>query len=69
VAISVGHDAVRDVLQRAAAAGVPAQVIGRTGGNRLRITVAGEMAIDVSVDEAERVWRAAIERYFARRVA
>jgi hypothetical protein len=69
VAISVEHDAVPDVLQRAAAASVPARVIGRTGGSRLRITVAGETAIDVSIDDAERVWRAAMERYFDRRVA
>jgi len=31
--------------------------------------VAGEMAIDLSIHEAERVWNAAIERYFAKRVA
>jgi phosphoribosylformylglycinamidine synthase len=69
VVIGVAQDDVTAVLQRAAAASVPAQVIGRTGGNRLRIAVAGETVIDVSVDEAERVWSSAIEKYFERRVA
>ena len=53
----------------AAAANVPARVIGQTGGNRLRIAVAGEIVIDQSVDEAERVWSTAIDRYFVQRVA
>jgi len=56
-------------LERAAAAGVPARVLGRTGGSRLRIKVDGHMAIDMTVDEAEREWAGAIERYFVKRVA
>jgi len=44
-------------------------VIGETGGNRLRIAVAGRVIIDVSIDEAERVWSTSIERVFTRRVA
>ena len=44
---------------------MPARVIGQTGGNRLRIAVGGEIVIDLSVDEAERVWSTAIEQYFA----
>ena len=48
---------------------MPARMIGQTGGNLLRITVAGQMAVDLSIHEAERVWNGAIERYFARRVA
>jgi hypothetical protein len=44
-------------------------VIGRVGGSVLRIAVAGGTAIDLPVDEAERVWASAIERYFERRVA
>jgi len=69
VVIGVSPDDVTAMLQRAAAAGVPAKVIGRTGGNRLRVAVAGETVIDVSVDEAERVWSSAIEKYFEKRVA
>jgi phosphoribosylformylglycinamidine synthase len=69
VVVSITPDDVAEVLRRAAAARVPARVIGETGGNRLRIAVAGRTVIDVSVDEAERVWSTAIERYFVKRVA
>ncbi|HZR25407.1 MAG TPA: AIR synthase-related protein, partial [Vicinamibacterales bacterium] len=69
VVIAAASDDVTTVLERAAAANVPAHVIGETGGNRVRISVAGETAIDVSVDDAERVWSTAIEKYFAKRVA
>jgi phosphoribosylformylglycinamidine synthase len=69
VVVSVVPEQVSEVLQRAEAAGVPVRVIGKTGGSRLRIAVAGSIAIDQSVDEAERVWSTAIDRYFAQRVA
>jgi phosphoribosylformylglycinamidine synthase len=69
VLVSVGVDGVSRVLSRAAEAGVPARVVGRTGGSRLRIAVAGQLAIDLSIDEAERAWSSAVERYFQRRVA
>jgi phosphoribosylformylglycinamidine synthase II len=69
VVVSVSPDNVTEILQRAALAGVLARVIGETGGNRLRIAVAGRVIVDASVDDAERVWSTAIERVFARRVA
>jgi hypothetical protein len=69
VLVSVGEDDITTVLERAAAANVPARVVGRTGGNRLRIDVGGRVAIDVAVDEAERIWATAIDRYFVKRVA
>ena len=69
VVVSVPPDSVTEILQRAALAGVLARVIGETGGNRLRIAVAGRSIVDVSVDEAERVWSTAIEGVFVRRVA
>jgi phosphoribosylformylglycinamidine synthase len=69
VVVSVVPDELTAVLQRAAAARVPARVIGQTGGNRLRMAVGGTTVIDHSVDEAERVWSTAIDRHFARRVA
>ena len=56
-------------LKQAAAAGVPTRVIGRTGGDRLRIATGGDIVIDVSIEEAERVWSTAIERYFVKKVA
>jgi phosphoribosylformylglycinamidine synthase II len=69
VVVSTTSDNVADVLQRAAAAHVPARVIGETGGNRLRIAVAGALVVDVAVDEAERIWSTVIERVFARKAA
>jgi phosphoribosylformylglycinamidine synthase len=69
VVVSVVPEELTRVIERAAAAGVPARVIGQTGGNRLRFAVAGQVAIDQSVDDAERVWSSAIEQHFARRVA
>ena len=48
---------------------VPARIIGRTGGAALRVEVDGKTAIDVSVEEAERVWSTAIDKYFVKRVA
>jgi|KBSSwiS6_1023812.scaffolds.fasta_scaffold01384_4 phosphoribosylformylglycinamidine synthase II len=69
VVISTTSDTVTEILQRAAAVGVLARVIGETGGNRLRIAVAGRVVIDASVDDAERIWSTSIEHVFARRVA
>jgi len=69
VVVSAVPDEVTRVLERAAAAKVPARVIGQTGGSQLRIAVGGVMAIDQCVDDVERVWSTALERYFAKRVA
>nr|ADC36050.1 putative phosphoribosylformylglycinamidine synthase II [uncultured bacterium 270] len=69
VVVSVVPEHVTTLLRHAAAARVPARVIGQTGGSRLRIAVAGDIVIDQSVDEAERVWSTAIDRYFVQRVA
>jgi phosphoribosylformylglycinamidine synthase len=69
VILTAAVDDLTTVLERAAAAKVPARVIGETGGNRLRIAVAGAVAIDEPVDALERVWSSAIERYFEKRVA
>ena len=69
VLLSAAQSRVTEVLQRAAAAGVPARVVGETGGNRIRASVAGCLVLDVSVDEAERVWSGAIGTYFAKRTA
>jgi len=69
VVVSVVPEHVTTVLRHAAAANVPARVIGQTGGSRLRLAVAGRIVVDQSVDEAERAWSTAIDRYFAQRVA
>ncbi len=69
VILSVTDSVVEALLVRANAAEVPAEVIGRTGGSRIRISVGGQSVVDVKVSEAEYVWATAIERYFAGRVA
>jgi len=57
------------LLQLANDLGVSAKLIGRTGGSRLVFRVAGELAVDLEVDEAERVWSTAIAGYFKSRAA
>ena len=57
------------LLQLAAEAGVPAKLIGRTGGSRLVLRVGGAIAVDVAIEEAEHVWSTAITRYFKSRAA
>ncbi len=61
------RDADRDAfLKLAAAAGVPARVIGRTGGSRITIRVAGAPAVDCGIAEAEHIWNGAIAAHFRR---
>jgi phosphoribosylformylglycinamidine synthase II len=69
VVVSSPPDNVTEVLQQASRAGVPARVIGETGGNRLRIAVAGEVEVDVALEPAEQAWTDAIGRIFGRKVA
>ena len=67
--VSATPDDVAEVLARAAAAQVPARVIGQTGGNLLRIMVGGRVRIDLSLARAERVWSETITNCFEKRVA
>ncbi len=69
VVVSTSESSAQELVRLARAAGVPARQIGRTIGDRLRIRVAGECAIDMTVRDAERCWANAIDRYFERRVA
>ncbi len=69
VIVSTTSGDVAKVLEQATMGGVPARVIGRTGGNLLRIAVGGRTVIDMPVTDAERAWSTAIERYFEKRVA
>ena len=69
VIVSVAADSTAKVLERASAAGIPARVIGRTGGDTIRIAVGGEKAVALAVADAERAWSNAVEQYFAKRVA
>jgi phosphoribosylformylglycinamidine synthase len=67
--VSIAPDQLDAFLARAAAAGVPARAVGRTGGSRLAIRIDGTAAVDVAVSEAEACWGTALERYFAKQVA
>ena len=53
------------VLEIAAKRGVPAGVVGTTGGTSLRIRVAENLLIDLPVAAARRLWKNAIPDYFA----
>ncbi|MBA2303498.1 MAG: phosphoribosylformylglycinamidine synthase subunit PurL [Acidobacteria bacterium] len=57
------------LLQIAAEAGVPARLIGRVGGSRLRISVGGRVQIDCDVRDAERQWSTAFNSYFRRQAS
>jgi phosphoribosylformylglycinamidine synthase len=57
------------LMALAATAGVPANLIGKTGGSRLVLRVDGRAAIDMPLDTAERTWSTAISRYFKRSAA
>jgi phosphoribosylformylglycinamidine synthase len=63
-----GRDAAK-LLEMAAASGVPARVIGRTGGTRLKISVGGEKAIDCDVREAEQRWSGVLAGFFQRQAS
>ena len=69
VVVSTSPEDLEAFLERARDAGVPAQLIGRTGGTRITIAVAGAGGVDVDVSEAEQIWSGALERYFDRTMA
>jgi phosphoribosylformylglycinamidine synthase subunit PurL len=57
------------LMEMAAANGVPALAIGRTGGSSIRIAVAGELVIECSLAKAEQIWKTSLDRHFAGRAA
>jgi phosphoribosylformylglycinamidine synthase subunit PurL len=69
VVVSVRQEHREALLALAAECGVPASVIGRTGGSRIQLSIHGSSAVDLAVGEAEQLWSTAIERYFAGRAA
>jgi phosphoribosylformylglycinamidine synthase len=64
--VSVDPSRAAELETLAAGAGVPAAVVGRVGGDRIRITIGQDLAIDESLADAERVWSEAIGAYFDR---
>jgi phosphoribosylformylglycinamidine synthase len=69
VIVSAAPAVVPKVLELARAARVPARLIGRTGGDALKIAVGGRVTVEMSLRAAEEAWATALERCFARRVA
>ncbi|HEY0874685.1 MAG TPA: phosphoribosylformylglycinamidine synthase subunit PurL [Vicinamibacterales bacterium] len=67
--VSTSEQQADALLKMAAEAGVPARVIGRTGGSRIRISVEGEAAIDCDVRDAERRWSGALAGFFQRQAS
>ena len=62
IVVSVAADRLEDVLSEAAAVDVSLTEIGQTGGDRIRISVDGQVAIDTTVGAAEHAWATAIEK-------
>jgi phosphoribosylformylglycinamidine synthase len=69
VVVSVALARADELLAAAAAAGVPAARIGVVGGDRIRVSVAGRLALDETLVAAEQIWADAIGDYFERRKA
>ncbi|HEY6330924.1 MAG TPA: phosphoribosylformylglycinamidine synthase subunit PurL [Blastocatellia bacterium] len=57
VIISAQQLNVDKILSVASDYGVPATVLGRTGGDRISIKVNGKLVIDKAVSEVESIWR------------
>jgi phosphoribosylformylglycinamidine synthase subunit PurL len=66
VIVSTAPSQLDTLLTRASGGGVSARHIGRVGGDRVRVGIDGEAAIDVAVVDVEREWGTAIEKRFQR---
>ncbi len=69
VIASVPEENADEFFARARGAGVPARLIGRTGGTRLRVAVDGDVVIDQAVSEIEATWANGLTQYFRGRAA
>ena len=69
VIVSVAEQQADKVMTRAAQAGVPATILGRTGGARVHVSVDGTAVIDMPVAAAEQIWTTGLSRYFGSRAA
>jgi phosphoribosylformylglycinamidine synthase len=64
VVVSVATGERERLLSGARERSVPAVVIGRTGGDRIRLAVAGVQVADIGLDEAEQAWGEGLTRHF-----
>ena len=67
VSVAAGREA--ELLARAAADGVPAQPIGRTGGDRIRLAAGAAAVIDAGLAEIESIWQGGLARHFEEEAA
>ena len=63
IVVSVAPARRAELLARARGAGVPAAAIGRTGGDRLAVAVAGDVVADVALETAEHAWATGLTRH------
>ncbi len=64
VIVSVDQSRTAELETLAMEADVPVAVIGRVGGNRIRVAIGGRQVIDEPLADAERIWASAIGHYF-----
>jgi phosphoribosylformylglycinamidine synthase II len=64
VIVSVAPEHADELVALAQREGVPAAVIGRVGGDRIRIAIDGRQVVDEPLAAAEEIWATAIGRYF-----
>jgi phosphoribosylformylglycinamidine synthase subunit PurL len=64
--VTVAPDRAHELMASAAAEGVAAAIVGRVGGNAIRISIDGRVVIDEPLAAAERIWSTAIGKYFER---
>ncbi len=69
IVVSVASQNLDSVMTAASEAGVTAREIGRVGGDTIRISVNGVVAIDTKVGVAEQAWATAIEGKMNKRQA
>src|SRR4051794_16860867 len=69
VVVSVRPAQAGELLERARNAGVPAVAIGTVGGDRIRMSISGQLTVDESMKDAERIWSNAIGSYFEKQRA
>ena len=63
VVVAVEEERAREFEALMAESAIPWRWIGRTGGERLRITVGTDMVIDAALETLERAWRTGFERH------
>ena len=67
IVVSARPEHVEQLRALASEFGVPAQLIGQTGGDRITLKVDGKTVVDVTAAQAERRWATAIESVMSRR--